>query len=150
MQKRHWNDFETAEAERSGDCRERQTRNTAALRRARVEHIGKGATKIDHGSCVGVRRDAALLNHIESAHFVEAENVIGVTVGVEDRVDASHISCEGLGTQASRRSIRIDGRLRASRGSVEQQVRQSQPIMGTPCEVPVPSMVTLKSTIQAY
>jgi hypothetical protein len=35
----------------------------------------------------------------------------------------------------------IDGRSRRSRGSVERQVAQAQPIIGTPCEVPVPSSV---------
>src|SRR3954469_5808461 len=41
-------------------------------------------------------------------------------------------------------SIRIDGRVRRSLGSVERQTRQSQPIIGTPCDVPVPSSVTLR------
>src|SRR3984893_6717935 len=40
--------------------------------------------------------------------------------------------------------IRIDGRVRRSRGSGERQTSQSQPIIGTPCEVPVPSSVTLR------
>src|SRR4051794_4621901 len=40
-------------------------------------------------------------------------------------------------------SIRIDGRVRRSRGSVEWHTAQSQPIIGTPCEVPLPSTVTL-------
>src|SRR5712691_1673851 len=40
--------------------------------------------------------------------------------------------------------IRIDGRVRRSRGSRERQTSQSQPIIGTPCEVPVPSSVTLR------
>src|SRR5216683_2485006 len=40
--------------------------------------------------------------------------------------------------------IRIDGRVRRSRGSRERQTSQSQPIIGTPCDVPVPSSVTLR------
>ena len=39
--------------------------------------------------------------------------------------------------------IRIDARERLSRGSVERQVAHSQPIIGTPCDVPVPSTSTL-------
>jgi hypothetical protein len=39
--------------------------------------------------------------------------------------------------------MRMDARVRRSRGSVEVQVPQSQPIIGTPCEVPVPSTSTL-------
>ena len=37
--------------------------------------------------------------------------------------------------------MKIDGRSRVSRGSEERQVAQSQPIIGTPCEVPVPRKV---------
>src|SRR5438445_4911104 len=40
--------------------------------------------------------------------------------------------------------IRIDGRVRRARGSRERQTSQSQPIIGTPCDVPVPSSVTLR------
>src|SRR5437660_958277 len=39
----------------------------------------------------------------------------------------------------------IDGRERLSRGSVDVQTRQSQPIMGTPWLVPLPRMVTLST-----
>ena len=41
-------------------------------------------------------------------------------------------------------SIRIEGRVRWSRGSVERQTSHRQPIIGTPCEVPVPRNVTLR------
>ena len=40
--------------------------------------------------------------------------------------------------------MRIDGRVRRSRGSVERHTAQSQPIAGTPCDVPLPSTVTLR------
>ena len=38
----------------------------------------------------------------------------------------------------SSKSRAIDGRSRVSRGSVDRQTSQSHPIIGTPCEVPVP------------
>src|SRR6476620_10551160 len=41
-------------------------------------------------------------------------------------------------------SNRMDGRIRRSRGSVEWQTAHSQAIIGTPCDVPVPSSVTLR------
>src|SRR2546430_974093 len=41
-------------------------------------------------------------------------------------------------------SMRIDGRVRRSRGSVDRQTAQSHAIIGTPCDVPVPSSVTLR------
>src|SRR5688572_18888241 len=40
--------------------------------------------------------------------------------------------------------MRIEGRDRRSRGSVERQTAHSQPIIGTPCDVPVPSSVILR------
>ncbi len=36
---------------------------------------------------------------------------------------------------------RIDGRQRRSRGSSDRHVAHSQPIIGTPCDVPVPRKV---------
>jgi hypothetical protein len=38
-------------------------------------------------------------------------------------------------------AMKIDGRSRVSRGSSERQVLHSQPIIGTPCDVPVPRNV---------
>ena len=43
--------------------------------------------------------------------------------------------------------MRIDGRVRRSRGSVEVHTAQVQPIIGTPCEVPVPRSVTLRLNV---
>jgi hypothetical protein len=40
------------------------------------------------------------------------------------------------------RPIRIDGLVRLSRGSVDWQTAQVQPIIGTPMDVPVPRKVT--------
>ena len=45
-------------------------------------------------------------------------------------------------TGSDRASIRIDGRVRRSRGSDERQTAQSQPIAGTPWDVPLPRTVT--------
>jgi hypothetical protein len=38
-------------------------------------------------------------------------------------------------------SIRMDGRVRRSRGSVDRHTEQSQPMAGTPWEVPLPRTV---------
>src|SRR3954464_2723432 len=48
-------------------------------------------------------------------------------------------------TCASAVSTKIDGRRRRSRGSADRHTGQSQPIIGTPCDVPVPRKVTFKS-----
>ena len=44
-----------------------------------------------------------MLNHVEAAHLVEAEDVVGVTVGEQDRVDAPHVVRERLHAQVGRR-----------------------------------------------
>src|SRR5580692_2618824 len=48
------------------------------------------------------------------------------------------------GSAAPATCIRIDGRIRRSRGSREWQTSQSQPMAGTPWDVPVPRRVTLR------
>src|SRR5438445_10048545 len=54
-------------------------------------------------------------------------------------------TAEAIGdAEAPAISMRIDGRVRRSRGSVERHTAQSQPIIGTPCDVPVPSSVILR------
>ena len=103
---------------------------------------------------LGVRVDGQrrAAQDIEASHFVEAHDVVGVRVGEEDRVDASDAVPQGLRAQVRRRvhehagavvALEVDRRPgRLSRGSVEWQTAQSQPIMGTPCDVPVPRKCT--------
>src|SRR5205809_4385901 len=40
--------------------------------------------------------------------------------------------------------MKMEGRVRRSRGSVDRHTSQSHPIIGTPCEVPLPSSVILR------
>src|SRR5712692_2285217 len=47
-------------------------------------------------------------------------------------------------SSSSRVSMKIDGRDRRSRGSVDRHTAHSHPIIGTPCEVPLPSSVILR------
>ena len=85
--------------------------------------------------------------------------MIGVAVRVDDRVDARHLVGERLRSKIGRRIdehrgpsavlMRIDARDRLSRGSVDVQVPHSQPIIGTPCDVPVPSTSTLAAALKA-
>ena len=91
--------------------------------------------------------------------------MVSVAVREEDRVDATDVVRERLSAQIGRgvdedaadgagkrrrpqpavpRSIRIDARSRLSCGSDERQTAQSQPITGTPCDVPLPSTVILR------
>src|SRR5262245_9958496 len=52
--------------------------------------------------------------------------------------------CPSSEPGGSGRSISTDVRMRRSRGSAERQTSQSQPIIGTPYDVPVPRRVTLR------
>src|SRR6266536_921809 len=54
-----------------------------------------------------------------------------------------HLTPSQNAVPAASTSIRIEGRVRRSRGSVDRQTAQSQPMAGTPCEVPLPRTVTL-------
>src|SRR5262245_62145063 len=62
------------------------------------------------------------------------------SVDVSTRIDRT-LRANGVSAPLSS-SIRIDGRVRRSRGSAERQTAQSQPIAGTPCDVPLPRTVT--------
>src|SRR5580765_881167 len=63
-----------------------------------------------------------------------------------ERTAAANGDCRCAGAPASGTiSIRIDGRDRLSRGSLDRHTSQSQPIAGTPWEVPLPSTVTRRA-----
>src|SRR4051794_7973846 len=62
------------------------------------------------------------------------------SVDVSTRIDRTAAAIGDPSAGGS--SIRIDGRVRLSRGSTEWHTAQSQPIAGTPCDVPLPRMVT--------
>jgi hypothetical protein len=87
VQQRYGNDLESAERERTADPEQRDLRYAAATRR-RIEDVGEGAAQILERAIVGVARNRRLLQHVEAAYLVEAEDVIGVTVGEQNRIDA--------------------------------------------------------------
>src|SRR6266404_6315816 len=65
------------------------------------------------------------------------------SVDVSTRIDRT-AAANPDGGAGSSSSMAIEGRVRRSRGSVERHTAQSQPIEGTPWEVPLPSTVTLR------
>src|SRR2546425_3405944 len=65
------------------------------------------------------------------------------SVDVSTRIDRT-ASANGVCGRPAFNSSRIDGRDRRSRGSEERQTAQSQPMAGTPCDVPLPSTVILR------
>ena len=116
------------------------------------EGVGENAMDGGEGIGSGVDGDGAL-PVVEGTHVVQTEDVIGVAVGVEDGVEpfdsrGKHLGAEKSGVVSMRilRStppesgwrIRMDGRRRVSRGSVEWQTAQEQPMVATPELVPEP------------
>jgi len=71
----------------------------------------------------------------KSPQIIKAHDVIGVRVRKNDRIDTPNI-------------LAIEDRSRWSRGSGERQTSQSQPIIGTPCDVPVPRKVTVRPDLR--
>ena len=98
----------------------------------------------------------------EWAEVVEAQDVVGVGVGVEDGVDVANFFAEGLGAEVGAGvdedgAVRIGGGWRGGSdgragllGSVtEVQTGQSQPSVGTPMEVPLPRKVRVACIVSA-
>ena len=113
-------------------------------RRALIEDVAERAGAASSSVCrppyIGI---GAPLQRVEAPDLVEPHDVIGVRVRQQDRVDAAQAdaaapaianpaSCPPAPAGRRRISTKIDGRQRVSRGSVERQTAQSQPIMGTP------------------
>jgi len=92
---------------------------------------------------------------------VQAQNVVGVRVGVKHRVHAVQVIAQRLFAEigpgvdhhhpfpsapspapfsGSRQRSSTEGRSRRSRGSAEVHTAQSHPSVGTPIEVPSPEM----------
>jgi hypothetical protein len=96
-------------------------------------------------------RASALHQRVEPPHVVDPEDVIGVAVREEDRVDAADAVAQRLQPQVgpASTSTRAPASPRRSTGGARvarigrPADAQSQPIMGTPCDVPVPRNVTL-------
>ena len=95
------------------------------------------------------------MREAKRAQIIEAEDVVGMRMRVEDRVDVripkrracwrkvrAGVDEDAMGRVAPSRSschsMATEGRRRWSRGSLEVQTRQLHPRVGTPMEVPLP------------
>jgi hypothetical protein len=115
------------------------------------EDVFEDAADDDEGGLGGVNGDGAALAVVEGAEVVEAEDVVGVGVGIRgrrrDRVfrrgrDWVRKSGEvSMTTFLPAKLSQTEARRRLSRGSVEVQTSQSQPMEGTPTLVPEPRTV---------
>ena len=106
---------------------------------------------------VGVDGQIVLAAEAERAQVVEAQDVVGVAVGVEDGVDAPDFFAQGLrvevraGVDEDGVAVVVDADGGACAAVVriacEVQTAQSQPSVGTPIEVPVPRKVRVASIV---
>jgi len=117
---------------------------------AGVERKLKHPLQITHcfGRCIN-RHGASRVR--KAAEIVKAHYMIGVRMRENDCIYAANVFserlCSKIGSRIHHpgtfRRFDIDHeRSRWSRGSGDWQTSQSQPIMGTPCDVPVPRKVT--------
>ena len=103
VQQRHRHDLDAAERERAGDREQRQLRQAAAGLPRRLEDVREHLAQARR-PCAASReaRDRRLLHLVEPPHIVEPEDVIGVAVREQDRVDAADVVGERLRAQVGR------------------------------------------------
>jgi len=115
----------------------------------RLEDVLKDAANVFPRAFVGIDTERAVTK-VERAQIVEAEDVVGVAVVVRtasSRFNFCRRACWRKSEEVSMRTLcpscstSTETRKRWSRGSSEVQVSHSQPMEGTPVEVPVPSRV---------
>ena len=153
VQQRHRHESGRADRELPRQRKQHHPRNAAALRRPVLEGVRKDPPQIRQRALVAVTGNRLTLQRIEPPHIVEPQHVVRVAVRVEDRVHAAQPVLQRLRAEIGRR---VDEHRRAardgdenggaravSRGSSDRQVAHSQPIIGTPCDVPEPSTSTL-------
>jgi len=73
-----------------------------------AEGVGEDALDGAGGGVVGVDGEVAFNAEAEGAEVVEAHDVVGVAVGVEDGVDAADVLADGLGVEV-RAGVDEDG-----------------------------------------
>ena len=103
------------------------------------------------GLLLAIHRDRPAEGLGEQPGVVQAEQVVGVVMGVEDRVDLADPLAEqlephlGRGVDQQVAGGQLDrtlGRIPRLRGSSDRQTSHSHPITGTPVEVPVPRKIS--------
>ena len=91
VQQRHRDHRHAGGLERPVDLGERQLRHAAALGPRWREGVGEHPAQLGGGRRIGVDRDRRPAQRVEAAHLVEPHHVVGVAVGVEQRVDAAQV-----------------------------------------------------------
>jgi hypothetical protein len=130
--------------------------------RRRPEAVAEARENTLRGDVVGVDVEATLRLHPERAKIVDAVEMVGMGMGVENAVEIIDTGAElrhmsGLVSTSTRvgvrpsvrRSISSAQRERRFRGSLGSQEPQSLPIRGTPGDGPQPRIVAERSVIPA-
>src|ERR1700730_4541920 len=73
-----------------------------ALRRRIIENVREGAANYAKRFFRAVDGQRGFLANVEGANVVKAENVVGVGVGKENRVEAVEVDAQGLLTEVRR------------------------------------------------
>ena len=102
VQRRHRHEFHAKHFERSVNRVQTNRRQQIAGRRP-VENVGKLPLQRGQRFRRTVHRDLALLPHVEGAYIVQSQNVVGVPVRVDHRVEPVDVRAHGLVTEIRRR-----------------------------------------------
>ena len=144
--RRNRDDLRAKQIERSVDYVQIDQRNST--RRARLENIRKLPPQESRGFLPRRRSGRAFLFQVERTDVVQAQDVIGMPVRVDDGIQMVDLRAQGLSSEnrASCRSPHCvrpydsstEGRVRLSCGSVDSHTAQWHPSVGTPIDVPDP------------
>ena len=93
------------------------------------EGIAENALKDVGGSVVGVEGEAAGVAEAQWAQVIHAEDVVGVSVSVEDGVDVAYLLAESLAAEI-RASIDHDGLITGVTGPLDGDRRASAGVSG--------------------
>jgi hypothetical protein len=88
-----------SDAERSSDREQLELRDPAAFRRRRIKGVREHRAYFAEGVRISEAGNRLPLQRVESPHLVEAEDVIGMPVREQQRIDAAHIEPERLGPE---------------------------------------------------
>ena len=102
MPNRHRDDGGAAEREWPGERPEIELRQSASLLRRRVEDVCEHPSHLRQRPFCSVDRDRRLLSEVVDADVVEAQDVIGMRVRQDDRVDARDAEAQRLCPQVGR------------------------------------------------
>ena len=103
VQDRHRHERVPRHVERASDLDGPHLRDASAVLGLLRERVLEHPPEVGQGMRVAIERHGPTAHHVEPPDLVEPEDVVGVAVGVDDRVDAGHPVPERLCPQVRRR-----------------------------------------------